>query len=69
MEEINDHEAYDGIVIRQALNYLAAKALVPALMRWRVALEPGGKLLFNSFIQSSSVCRAKFKRGIKRGSF
>jgi SAM-dependent methyltransferase len=50
MEDVDDHEAYDGIVIRQAINYLTPKALGPALMRWRAALNPGGKLLFNSFL-------------------
>ena len=50
MEAINDREAYDGIVIRQAVNYLTPMMLVPALSRWRTALKPGGKLLFNSFL-------------------
>ena len=50
MEDINDHEAYDGIVVRQAINYLTPSTLVPALMRWRGALKPGGKLLVNSFV-------------------
>jgi hypothetical protein len=50
MEALNDCEAYDGIVIRQAVNYFAPMMLVPALSRWRTALKPGGKLLFNSFL-------------------
>jgi SAM-dependent methyltransferase len=50
MEALNDREAYDGIVIRQAVNYLTPMMLVPALSRWRTALKPGGKLLFNSFL-------------------
>jgi phosphopantothenate---cysteine ligase (CTP) len=50
MEVINDREAYDGIVIRQAVNYLTSMMLVPALSRWRTALKPDGKLLFNSFL-------------------
>jgi phosphopantothenate---cysteine ligase (CTP) len=50
MELINDREAYDGIVLRQAVNYLTPVTLVPALSRWRTALKPGGKLLFNSFL-------------------
>jgi len=50
MEEINDCEAYNGIVIRQAINYLKPSTLVPALVRWRSALKPGGKLLLNSFL-------------------
>jgi SAM-dependent methyltransferase len=50
MESIDDREAYDGIVIRQAINYLTPLTLVPALSRWRTALKPGGKVLFNSFL-------------------
>jgi SAM-dependent methyltransferase len=50
MEKISDRETYDGIVIRQAINYLAPLTLVLALSRWRTALKPGGKLLFNSFL-------------------
>jgi phosphopantothenate---cysteine ligase (CTP) len=60
MENINDREAYDGIVVRQAINYLTPSTLVPALMRWRAALKPGGKLLFNSFLydpQSTPISR------------
>jgi SAM-dependent methyltransferase len=50
MEDINDSEAYDGIVVRQAINYLTPSTLIPALIRWRAALKPGGKLLLNSFL-------------------
>ena len=50
MEVLSDREAYDGIVIRQAINYLSPMTLVPALSRWRTALKPAGKLLLNSFL-------------------
>jgi phosphopantothenate-cysteine ligase len=50
MELLSDREAFDGIALRQAVNYLTPEALVPALSRWRKALKPGGKLLFDSFL-------------------
>jgi SAM-dependent methyltransferase len=50
MEDIIDREAYDGIVVRQAINYLNPSTLVPALVQWRGALKQGGKLLLNSFL-------------------
>jgi phosphopantothenate---cysteine ligase (CTP) len=46
----SNREASDGIVLRQAVNYLTPVLLVQALSRWRNALKPGGKLLFSSFL-------------------
>lgn len=49
MEELDAEDAYDGIVIRQAINYLTPETLGPAFSRMYRALRKGGKLIFNSF--------------------
>ena len=49
MEELNLPEKYQGIVIRQAINYVAPQDLTKAFKNIRKYLDKNGTLLFNSF--------------------
>jgi hypothetical protein len=60
MQDLNDEKAFDGIIIRQAINYLKATELPAFFERCHKALHDGGTLAFNTF-DSSNLQSGKTK--------
>jgi SAM-dependent methyltransferase len=61
MEELPFHKKFGGIIMRQAVNYIAPDNLVATFQKIGAALQPGGILVFNSFVLDESFS-GKVKR-------
>jgi SAM-dependent methyltransferase len=54
MEELPFREEFGGIIMRQAVNYIAPDNLVATFQQIGAALRPGGIFVFNSFVLDES---------------
>lgn len=59
MEEMDDEGVYDGIFIRQAVNYIPQDRLADVFTRLKRAMKSGGRLVFNSFVAEGLVSDLK----------
>lgn len=54
MEELPYREEFGGVIMRQAVNYIAPGDLVATFQKIGAALRPGGTFVFNSFVLDDS---------------
>lgn len=65
MEGLTFCDQFDGVIIRQAINYVAPEHLTQAFKNIGKSLKPGGILVFNSFLPENALSKELVSKRIQ----